>query len=372
MTDRELLESIIEPMKALNSWARLPFNERQHMYEATDAIYRYKRVVIKAAMRLEVAKLRLISLERPCKTCKGTGQFERTDYDGEYYDSEDCRRCNASGKVTLRFVVSEIFGVRWHTPRPKWDLDHFTPEDWEKRCEPETEWEPERPGKPLPFIELVENLNAVERVLLPPLVPYESWPAPDSRLPRYSLHFGKIWSCPFCGVNPARGVSPDYGPVRTIYRPCMRWIQDPCWRHEGADCMFSAYSKPFQWPYDLLPPRCDRNNEDQWEYHVPLPQLAKHPAVTEWLARRGIIIGAYPPDECVWSQGATLLKTVAARPDGKLLVRIYDSRDWMDAGYSDRSAFEVPVSSVRTRQRGGPWTTTPPIDYPLVQEVSQC
>jgi len=87
--------------------------------------------------------------------------------------------------------------------------------------------------------------------------------------------------------------------------------------------------------------------------------------VIEWLARRGIVAGAYPPDECVWSQGGTLLKTMAAKPDGKLLVRIYDSKDWMSSrDIYDRQAFEVPVSGVRTRRKGGPWTEAAPVEWP--------
>jgi len=302
-----IIESILPAMSALNSWARLPYDEKLGMSDAVPQIYRYKRTVIAEAMRQGMAKLWLVSVERPCKTCKGSGTYEWHDWnDEDHVEYEGCRRCGSTGKVTLRFVVSEIAGVRWHTPRPKWDLGLFTESDRENRCETKGDWEPEQPGRVLSRIELIQALNAVERELLPPLVPYETWPAPDSKLPPYRLDLGKIWSCPFCGRDPAAGVSAVYGPHTIICRPGLHWKQNACWG--DRNCVNGGLLKPLEWPHDLLPPRGGNNDQDQWEYHVPLPAVAQEPVVIEWLARRGIVAGAYPPDECVWSQGGTLLK----------------------------------------------------------------
>jgi hypothetical protein len=378
MTDkRELLLSLIEPMAKLNSWARLPYEERSEMYEATDTIYAFKRRIIAAAIKLGTASLRLVAVERPCKTCKGTGQYEWVNWhDEDDRHFEDCRRCNDTGKVTLRFVESTIAGQRWHTPRPKWDLGIFTPTDWEK-CEPAGDWEPERPGKSLGRIELIEALNAVERVLLPPLVPYEHWPHSGSlaeKRPRYGLHLGKIRTCPFCGQKTA-GMNEQYGPCHTIYRPLLRWEQDHCW----GDRHCAEAGTPLQWPHDLNPPRGGINDRDQWEYHVALPELAYHPAVTEWLARRGIRIGSYPPDECVYSNGATLLKVVAAR-ETDLLVRIYDSQRLRWPGCRSLDQIRMPARIVHAAARaqrcparsGGSLPSSPNIRTAAPRSRSPC
>src|SRR5579859_1495171 len=152
-----MTRAVLSALSRLNSWARVSFEDRQDMHDAVSAIYAYKRAVIKRAIEAGTAILRIVAVERPCKTCKGTGEFKRWDrYDEDYYEPEDCRRCGATGRVTLRFVESAIFAdgdtagnpatatagitvanpasasatpphaVVWHTPRPKWDLGTFT------------------------------------------------------------------------------------------------------------------------------------------------------------------------------------------------------------------------------------------------------
>lgn len=117
MTRRQILEAIT-PLSHLNRWARTTYEHRRDMYGATGAVYAMKNLVIRAALDERICSLRMVQVERPCKVCEGTGVYECLGYDGEleYYD--DCRRCNSTGKVILRFAETTIESVKWHTPRP--------------------------------------------------------------------------------------------------------------------------------------------------------------------------------------------------------------------------------------------------------------
>ena len=107
--NRPEIISVMPALSRLNTWARLPFKEQGEMGSAKGAIYAMKRRVITRAVELGMCEFRIVSVERPCKTCdpKMPGAYRRYDcYGGvDEYWHEDCRRCNATGEViTLRLI----------------------------------------------------------------------------------------------------------------------------------------------------------------------------------------------------------------------------------------------------------------------------
>ena len=318
MTRQQILDAI-PPLFHLNQWARSSFEYRYEMSRATEAIYWMKQLVIKEAIREGLCWLRLVQVERPCKTCQGTGIFKRWDrYDGEYYDLEDCRRCGASGKVTLKFVETTICGVRWHTPRPKAEFMHMDSSIWD--CCALTDWEPEQPGKEIGRVQLIQLLNEAERAICGQrIIPnYESQACPLA----YNLHFGTVLTCFVCGYRAQKKW--DYAPE--IYRPGMRWKQAVC-----DECRIRALRWPRSWPARLFFDHRGRWNfdpqdVDAWKSRVPLPPEAQSEVVNEWLGRRGIVVGQIPPSDYGWVLPADVFVEVVAHKNGRTCVRIVDSK----------------------------------------------
>lgn len=311
MTRKQILEAIT-PLSHLNRWARTPYEHRRDMYSATSAIYAMKNRVIRAALDEGICSLRMVQVERPCKVCKGTGVYERIGYDGEpeYYD--DCRRCNSTGKVTLRFAETAIESVKWHTPRPNSEALKLDPAMWEK-CEA-TDWEPEQPGEEIGQPKLFSLLNEAERAVCDGKMIRYRFNGPFA----YPLHFGTIEECFVCG-RPAKN-SWSYRPE--IYRPGMRWNQGVC-----DACAPRAGRWPKQWPANLLR-RNTMWSQDfpKWGSVAPLPPPADSDVVREWLERRGIAVGKIPPGEYAFEVETEVFFEVLAIRQGLALVRGADSR----------------------------------------------
>jgi hypothetical protein len=127
------LKSAINAIAPLNAWARCDYEEALGMQHARSAVYAMKERVITQALEQGECKLRIVQVERPCKVCEGTGLYKRHDpFDEDYYEYEDCRRCQATGKVTLQFAEASILGAKFHMPRPKADFLQPSRLDWDK------------------------------------------------------------------------------------------------------------------------------------------------------------------------------------------------------------------------------------------------
>ena len=80
-----------------------------------------------------------------------------------------------------------------------------------------------------------------------------------------------------------------------------------------------------------------------WYDHAPIPEEAYRPEVQEWLARRGIVIGLLPPEECAFTPQGVFVKVLAATPT-KTWIRYYDSQREFDGLH-----VLVPSSHLRAR-----------------------
>lgn len=299
MTDQEKLLSILPALAKLNSFARLPFEQQLGMYSAVPWIYSWKRGAIAAAIRLAMASHRIIAVERSCKACKGTGTYEWHDWnDEDHVEYERCRRCGATGKVILRFVESTLSsGWRAHTPRPKWDLGIFTEAEFEAAQPGDTDWTPEQPGQPLERLEFIRMINQVESVV------YENGikRGYGSYAESFGLHLGELAGCWICGSINVRYV---WGISRSQIG--LQWQAGMCDR-----CQESAAWKDIapSWPVNL-----HRLRDESPEDRAPLPPLASDPAVLEWLARRQIYAGMYPPQDLAYAPGALMVRVKSATP----------------------------------------------------------
>ena len=313
----------IPPLVRLNAWARSPYEALLDMSSAAQAVYTMKRKVILAAIDGGQCAIRIVSVERPCKTCRGTGQYEghnNYDYDDTWYD--DCRRCSATGKVILKFAETEILGARFHNPQNKADFLRPLNLDWDK-CE-STDWTPEQPGRALSRWEVIVALNELERAIFwPRRIRYQ--PNYYMQVMSYPLNFGRISDCFVCGrfhAGPGefdrRMYSEVYG--QKIHRPAMNWTQCIC-----RDCERKADRWPRQWPATLQNPRHDRgmwiSESPAWPMNAPLHPWAETEVVREWLARRGIAIGEIPPSDYGWRRDTGEMVEVIGHAGGRSQVK---------------------------------------------------
>jgi len=286
------LESAINTIIPLNAWARCDYEEALDMAYAQSAVYAMKERVIIEALKQGHCKLRIVEVERLCKVCKGTGMYERHDPwdDDSYYEYEDCRCCRATGKVTLRFAETTILTAKFHTPRPKAAFLGPIGLDWDKA--EETDWSPEQPARILKRTELIGLLNQAERAIFGETLLlhwHDGWHGRN--VFEYSLNLGYYDNCFVCGREHALTPFATFG--TDIYRPGLEWQQAIC-----GDCEYRAERWPRQWPANLNA-NWDRGRwiteYPKWAMSCPLPELAHSWDVTEWLARRGIVIGRIPP-----------------------------------------------------------------------------
>lgn len=333
MTRADISPTIL-PLARLNTWCRLPYQKRLNMDDACSSIYAYKTCVIKEAFRLGMTDLSLVRVPAKCVVCKGTGTYTWVDwYDEDHVEFDDCRKCHATGNVTLHFVETNIDGIRWHSPLPHWDqsIKPLSVKDWENA--PETDaWHPNQEGLELGRWEFIQALNAVERVI-----------AGRSFLRRlYSLHLGDFhWrGCAFCGTLLDTDGRLLYS--REHYRPAFRWNRPVC-----HPCVWAGRPLKFppSWPHDWNGIFHRHMDCDPWREHVPLPDEAYRPGVAEWLARRGIVIGAPPPEEYGYTPEGIFAKVIAVRGDNAH-VELCDSQR---EGYRCRTA--LPWTTLTGRQR---------------------
>jgi hypothetical protein len=292
---QQKLLSILPSLSALNAWMRAPYGQKLDM---EPPVYQWKNAVIAAAMREGIAQLRIVAVERPCRTCKGTGTYiwvNWHDEDDRRY--EPCRKCAETGKVTLRFVESKIHRWTFHTPRPRWDLGYFADDAWDKPHP--TDWEPEQPGRPMERLELFAHLNAVESVI------YEGRRIEPryGNASNYTLHLGDM---PLCWICNERETHYRWD----VYRHCgLRWKAGLC---EICDDHVAWKDVTPTWPVNLH--RLDErgNTFPEWGDRVPLPPIASDPIVLQWLERRHVYPGRYWPGELAYSSCGDLVRVVEA------------------------------------------------------------
>lgn len=322
------LADAIPPLQRLNSWARSDYAGLLDMHTAQQAVYQMKRIAILAAIEAGQCEIRIVSVERSCKTCDGTGMFKRfSRYEEDEWDPEDCRRCNHTGKVTLRFAETKLPGATFHTPRPRADFLAHLKLDWEN-CE-STDWTPEQPGRAMTNWEVIVALNELERALFyPKLIRWQ----PNSWLHSfgYSIHFGFNRECFVCGREAVGNrYSQKYG--QDIYRPGMRWRQSVC-----ESCELKANRWPRQWPANIQNPRHERgmwlSELPAWPMNVPLHPMAETEVVREWLARRGIVVGLVPPEDCGFIADSGELVHVVGHANGRSIFQ-YASQNWRQDVY---------------------------------------
>ncbi|MDX1951474.1 MAG: hypothetical protein SFY81_04780 [Verrucomicrobiota bacterium] len=160
----------------LNSWVRAR-NQRAWLLQSKlePVIYWTKTKAILSASKQWQINLRRVAVKKPCRVCGGTGTWVSDRaywYSNEEYEDcllnygETCRKCNGSGTVLLRFVETTIGPIRWHTPSERWDassLDVYVPFPGHaykgaEFFEVSTDWEPNRPGKPLSVKEVERDM----------------------------------------------------------------------------------------------------------------------------------------------------------------------------------------------------------------------
>jgi hypothetical protein len=339
------IQVAVPALVKLNQWARLSSEEKGEMYYAGAAIYAMKRTIIKRAIELGMCTSRLIAVERPCKTCKGTGMYTRVDYDGEEYSYDDCRRCDSKGRVTLRFLETTICGARWHTPRPKLDFIKFTEDEWSKA--ETTDWTPEQPGAALGQIDLLRSLNDVERAIFgDKLIRCDGtvWPRANPYL--YPLFLGEFRDCFVCGRDTTEPGC-KYWYSHRIGSGWLRWKAQVCdWR--SRNCDERARKWPLRWPYDFERRWLREDNfTPLWYHRAPLPDSAYSPLVEEWLARRGIRIGLPAPGQYVVTANTQDYIEVAAVKDGHLYARASCTSPLFDGYGQDARLIRVKPEDIR-------------------------
>lgn len=316
------------------------------MHELPSVIYKYKSEIIRLAIVNGYATNRLIAVERPCKTCKGSGTYEWRDWnDEDHVEYQCCRRCAATGKVILRFVETAISSVKFHTPRPKCCKEWFSEAEWESATL-QTDWEPEQPGRALERLELFQYLNAIENFVFGDrIIPHDHW---DREVTPYHLDLGVIPQCWVCGsiVESSWSIDSTYWGSR-VHRPGISWRADLC--HQcRADSKWAVM--PYQWPRNLDHCQFEHRFYPQWCERCLLPDLAFHPTVVEWLARRGIVYSAFPPGDYCLTPCGWFVRVHHAKGDSTFVIA--DSQD--NLLYGDDRLIELPSRDLY-RGRNGSW-----------------
>lgn len=176
-------------------------------------VYAYKRQILETLADAGALICRPILVSVPCRTCGGSGRWSDW-YEGDH--SEPCRRCEAKGRVHLRFVLSTLpDDQQWHTPHlaghelicrawgpTTWDGGYYVatlPDGTLKPViyEPVFDWRPGEPTKEgIAPERCAELLNLVE-AWLPPTI---GWQDAERFTLSYRLDIGHglgstCWHC---------------------------------------------------------------------------------------------------------------------------------------------------------------------------------
>ncbi len=246
----------------LNSWVRSD-SARPWFSSPRYAIYDWKRNFIETCILAgRCDNVRAIRLSLTCRDCRGSKRY--TNSLGHTYDW--CRKCDSTGTVTLRFLVTTIHGFTWHTPeRETWRIRLNLPEDFWQRSELSVDWEPNQKGIDLTTDQVAQWLNVLEAEY--PNVPtghMGHWDDDDDYLDhkKYRLYLGKTREvCAFCNGERDEVVGSYYH----VMRPLVEWS---AWCCDTCRVLRKAFVGSI---FDLFP--------------IPV-DLIQFPEITKWLANR--------------------------------------------------------------------------------------
>ena len=241
----------------LNSWVRSP-SARNWFRSPRHAIYDWKIHLIRDAIDKGEAKLSAVCFTATCNHCGGTKQY----IDSGGYKWPHCRRCRSTGITPLLFVVSEMYGLKWHTPRDKaWELR--LPENFFDSAPESTDWAPNMPGTDMETWEVAACLNILEPAMPKPgrhSVYDRSQYFGEVDHAKYRLYLGRSEVvCQLCGHT---STEERDGINHHVSRAYIEWS---AWGCEGCRATLGTaiYSK------------------------FPVPAI-NHPEIITWLARRGM------------------------------------------------------------------------------------
>lgn len=271
-------------LDALNSWVRS--DSHRHTFNSPKyAIYEWKRLVIKAAIKAGQAECHAIYLGVTCRDCGGSGRY--TDAYGEKYPH--CRKCSSTGNHRLTFFVTQIGDIKWHTPFDK-SNGMVGYDGWKRIYESaslSTDWEPNTKGKDLTTSEVAGHLNVLE----PRLWQYSgsrwiyydsprvSWDSEDVKNGRYKLYLGRSAEvCEFCK-------SPSSERDGIGHHVSRQWVEWTAWACNACKALYATHSRWSDAAGKYVP--AGGNGKSIFDEFVPPAQT--DPEICRWLERRQII-----------------------------------------------------------------------------------
>jgi hypothetical protein len=266
--------AVLEAIDRLNSWVRSE-SARGWWSSPRYAVYDWKNWFIDLAIRVGRAKLSAIHLMLNCRACGGDGIFVYDD--GE---KAPCRKCGKSGHVNLEFLVSEIEGFVWHTPRNRTWKFGLLDGVW-AGAKLSMDWEPNAKGRDLELWQVAECLNVCEEAvargeLCKPGSHSSGGYGWDDEYEvshgNYKIHVSNSTErevCELCGHRAVPkgdrgGTDGMWHGIITNYVSWSAWACDECQVNYKGSEIFTAL-----------------------KLHPPLEQLA-HPEIQAWLRRRGV------------------------------------------------------------------------------------
>jgi hypothetical protein len=236
----------------LNSWVRSKEYWEWSFSGPKWAVYDWKIALIESALRDGIGNPSAIYLTLKCRDCGGTKQY--TDSYGRTWPH--CRKCSSKGVTRLEFLVTEVHGFKWHTPRDKtWNMRVILPEKFWDGISLSTDWEPNQAGKSLETWQVAECLNLLEPIMPKPgshgLFDYGDWVG-DSDHSKYKLFLGRSERvCQLCGRasewNPEDKESKMDGVHHHVTRAHVSWSAWGCKPCQAlyADCsIFERFTIP--------------------------------------------------------------------------------------------------------------------------------
>lgn len=174
-------------------------------------------------------------------------------------------------------------------------------------------------------LELICLINQVERVIAPTVPRYGS-------ATYYTLNLGEIPGCWVCGVGPASEFSAFSKPYLCIPMKSKLSGTNKIWRGSIGLCWEAKICDRCEevgawthldlaWPMNLHRAN-EGDNHPAWHDRVPIPEIARDPQIVEWLARRQIYFGRYPPNDLAWTRSGDMVRVLEASPREYLVEMI--------------------------------------------------